>query len=274
MKRIASLFIITSILFLQFTGCKKDHGDPPALPPAATMKIDFVNFISDTKSDVPDSQMKGEQITNWKFAAGTTLIWRTLVNTTLAIPVEAFRLAQGRSPEYTGDNTWEWKYSASITVDQATATYNARLTGQIRSNDVLWKMNISKDGTGAFSEFVWFEGTSTFDGNSGSWTLNESSQSQVPVLKIDWTKSGDAISKIKYTYIKTGSPLNNSYIDYGLTTNALNAYFNIHFFNTTYQTIYDVKIEWSTTEGNGRVQCINHFGDYEWYSWDGNHINI
>jgi len=274
MKRIASLFIITSILFLQFTGCKKDHGDPPALPPAATMKIDFVNFISDTKSDALDSQMKGEQITNWKFAAGTTLIWRTLVNTTLAIPVEAFRLAQGRSPEYTGDNTWEWKYSASITGDQATATYNARLTGQIRSNDVLWKMNISKDGTGAFSEFVWFEGTSTFDGNSGSWTLNESSQSQVPVLKIDWTKSGDAISKIKYTYIKTGSPLNNSYIDYGLTTNALNAYFNIHFFNTTYQTIYDVKIEWSTTEGNGRVQCINHFGDYEWYSWDGNHINI
>ena len=274
MKRNASLFIITSIFFLLLTGCKKDHGDPPTLPLAATMKIDFENFKNDTKSDPLDLQMKGEQITNWKFAAGTTLIWRTLINTTFAIPVEAFRLAQGKSPEYTGDNTWEWKYSASITVGQATANYNARLTGQIRSNDVLWKMNISKEGSGAFSEFVWFEGTSALNGNSGSWIFNESSQSLVPVLKIDWTKSGDAISKIKYTYIKTGSLLNNSYIDYGLTTNTLNAYFNIHFFNTTYQTIYDVIIEWNTSEGNGRVQCINHFGDSEWYSWDRHHINI
>ena len=57
----------------------------------------------------------------------------------------------------------------------AGSTYTARLTGQIRTSDVAWKMYITKEGTGGFPEFVWFEGTSKLDGTGGQWILNQSS---------------------------------------------------------------------------------------------------
>lgn len=274
MKRIVSFFITTTILISLLTSCKKDYGDPPALPSAESMTIDFSNFEPGKKSDLPDYYAKGTETSSWEFAAGVALIWRAIIYTTLAVPVKTFQLAVNSDPEYINDKTWEWSYDATLTIDQISVTYKARLTGQIRSSDVLWKMYISKEGAGAFSEFVWFEGTSALDGSSGRWILNESFQNQVPVLQIDWTKSGNSVKTIKYTYIKTGNPFKDSYIEYGLTTNALNAYYTIHFYNPPYLQFYDLKVEWSTTGHNGRIQCEDHFGNTDWYCWDSNYHNI
>ena len=81
-------------------------------------------------------------------------------------------------------------------------TYKARLTGQIRTSDVYWKMYIAKEGTGGFTEFVWFEGTSKLDGTGGQWIFNESSTDKpAGSLQIDWTKTGNINRHmIKYTY--------------------------------------------------------------------------
>lgn len=270
MKRVVSLIIITTFIITQFTGCKKDKGDPPVLPPAETMTIDFSNFQSGTKGNTSISIPKGTVSSNWEFSAGAALLWKAIIYTTLAVPVYSFQVAVDQKPVYIEDKTWQWSGSATILA----ATYSARLTGQITETNVVWKMYITKAGTGGYTDFLWFEGTSALDGSEGQWILNESQQNPVQVLKIDWSISGDKIGMIKYTYTKTGSTFKDSYIEYGLTSNTLNAYYTIHYYDSSYQQFYDLNVEWSTTLKNGRVKCLGHFGTSHWYCWDSNYLNV
>jgi hypothetical protein len=266
------LFIITLVFILSgilMHGCKKDHGNPPALPPDESMTIDFSNFESGKKGDVSISGPKGTLNSNWVFSADAALLWKAIIYTTLAVPVYSFQAAADQTPVYLNNNTWQWSCDATILA----VTYNARLTGQITESNIVWKMYISKEGTGGYTDFLWFDGTSKIDGTGGQWRLYESQQNAVEVLKIDWTVTSDKIGMIKYTYTKAGNAFAGSYIEYGLTSSALNAYYTIHYYNTSYQQFYDLNVEWSTTLHNGRVKCPGHFGTSDWYCWDSNFLN-
>ena len=267
-------FLINALVLIVFAGlfqsCKKDKGDPPVLPPSESMTIDFSNFEDAKKGDGSIFVPKGTLTSNWEFAAGAAIIWKAIIYVTLAVPVYSFELAVDQTPVYLEDKTWQWSYNVTL----LNITYKARLTGQIRTDDVLWKMHIAKEGTGGFNEFVWLEGTSKLDGTEGQWILYESPQNNIPVLQIDWSVSGSDVGMIKYTYTKTGNPFKDSYIEYGLTAGSLNAYYTIHYYNTTYLQFYDLNVEWNSTTHNGRVKCLGHFGDTEWYCWDGNFLNI
>jgi hypothetical protein len=278
MKKYLSVIIIIVFGLNIFPGCKKDKGNPPVLPPAGSMVIDFSNFETQKKSSDLTLDNKGVDDVNWAFAATVAGVWKTIIYTTLAIPVGAFKLATDTDPVYLDDNTWQWNYNASLMIGQISTTYKARLTGQIRSNDVLWKMYIAREGTGAFPEFSWFEGTSNLDGKGGQWILNHSSQFPDPLLRIDWTRNSSAIATIKYTYVRelnnegTTDPFKDSYIEYGLTSNPLNAYYKIRYFNGI--RFSDVDVEWNTTNHNGRVKAPLAFPTANWYCWDGNLVDI
>ena len=266
MKKLLSLALITLLSGTLFTSCKKDKGEPPVLPPVESMTIDFSNFASLKKSaDLPVGQ-KGSENSNWEFSAAVAGVWKLIISTTLAVPVASFKLAANQIPVYLSEKNWQWSY----TVPVAGVTYKARLTGVIGTSNT-WKMYITKEGTGGFAEFLWFEGTSKLDGTEGQWIFYESSQSQGAILQVDWAKTGASIGGIKYTYVKTGDPFKNSYIEYGLTTSTLNAYFNIHYFNTL--KFSDVNIEWNTTTKNGRVKCVDYLGVTDWHCWNENKIN-
>jgi hypothetical protein len=268
MKKLLSIILIYILTASFFAGCKKkDNGDPPVLPPQESMIIDFSNFSSAKKSADLISDQKGTENSNWEFAATVAGVWKLLITTTLVIPVTAFKLAFDQNPVFLSDKTWQWSYNVSV----ASAVYKARLTGQIGTSEVVWKMYISKEGTGGFTEFLWFEGTSDIDGMSGQWILNQSFQAQGALLKIDWTKTVSSIGKVKYTYVKNDS-FNTSYVEYGLTSNTLNGYYTIHYFNSL--KFSDVNVEWNTTVRNGRVKCLDYLGDDKWYCWDANKINI
>lgn len=266
------LVILLSVLLV--AGCKKDKdkGDPPVLPPAGSMLIDFNNFLPGKKS-VSEDTFKGTPTSHWEYASGVALIWRAVINTTLAIPVKAFQVAIGKDPVYVDDNTWQWKYDATITIDNVSMTYKARLTGQVREDDVLWKMYLAKEGTNPFNEFVWFEGTSKKDGTGGQWTLKMGPANQVPILRIDWTGTGNNVTSVRYTYIKDLDPFKESYIEFGaLTTGPYNAYYEIRYFDGSQ--FADVDVEWSTSAKNGHVRAPLVFPTSDWYCWDGNYNNI
>jgi hypothetical protein len=267
MKKLLSFALILFLSAGFFISCKKDKGNPPVLPPVESMTIDFTNFISSAKSADLGFSQKGINNSNWLFASTVAVFWKSIINTTLAIPVTSFKLAVDQDPVFLSDNTWEWSYN----VSSAGVSYKARLTGQIQSTDVAWKMYITKEGTNGFAEFLWFQGTSKIDGTGGSWTLNESSSSQVPLIQIDWTKTDASIGSIKYTYMKNDSYKTN-YITYGLTSNTLNANYAIQYYNGT--KVLSILVEWSTTTKNGRVQCLDYFGDSNWHQWDANYVNI
>jgi hypothetical protein len=270
MKKILSLGLILILSSVFFIGCKKDKGDPPALPPQESMAIDFSNFDIQKKSGETVSVQKGTENSNWEFAAGVAGIWKLILNTTLVVPVTSFKLATDQVPVFLSKNNWQWSYSVTV----ATVTYKARLTGEIRSSDVAWKMYIAREGTGSYPEFVWFEGISKLDGTGGQWILNQSSQSPTAILQIDWTKTGNSVGLIKYTYVKTADVFKTSYIEYGLTTSSLNAYYTIHYYNSSLLKFSDVNVEWNTTTHNGRVKCLDYLGDTGWHCWDANKINV
>jgi hypothetical protein len=268
MKKLLSLGLILILLTVLNSGCKKDKGAPPVLPPAETMTIDFSNFASLKKSGDPVLNLKGTENSSWDFAATVAGVWKLIINTTLIVPVTSFKLAIDQDPVFISTKTWQWSFNVSV----ASITYKARLTGQIRASDVLWMMYVTKEGTGGFPEFLWFQGTSKLDGTGGQWILNQSSQTPEAMLQIDWTKSGTAITTIKYTYVKNLDAFKTSFIEYGLTTGTLNAYYNVHYYNSV--KFSDVNVEWSTSSHNGRVKSIDYLGDINWHCWDENKINI
>lgn len=264
MKQLISICMILVLSAGFFTTCKKkDNGTAPVLPPQESFTIDFTNFASQKKSVELITDQKGNPSSSWTFAAQVTLFWRDIIDKTLAVPISAFKLALDNDPVFLSDNTWQWSYPVTPTV----VKYKVRLTGQISSGDVLWKMYISSEGAGGFTEFVWFEGKSRVDGTGGQWTFNESSVTQEPILQIDWTKPNATIGTITYTYLKSDTYKNN-YIEYGkgTTTNPLyDAYYKISL--TNIRGTFISNVEWDTSLKNGRVKCPDYL-DGKWFCWN------
>ena len=266
------LIIVFSASLL--TSCKKDKGNPPSLPPAGSMTIDFNNFSSGTKSAVADMP-KGVNEINWTYAALMAGYWKTVIAGTLAVPVGAFKLAVDQTPTFVSDKTWQW----NVTVSVLSVSYTARLTGQIRSSDVLWNMYVSKTGAGSFSDFLWFTGTSNLDGTGGQWVLNFSPAYNEPVLQINWTGSGTTVTYVKYTYVRAqtsdtprvADTFKDSYIEYGSTTGTYNSTYHISFYYLT--ETYEAWVEWSSAGIIGRDKCLKFFGDSNWHCWDALHVD-
>jgi hypothetical protein len=267
MKKVLSFALIIIFLGANFSGCKKDPGNAPALPPAESMLIDFSNFTSNAKSGDTGFESKGTENLNWETAALIVGTWRTLIAVTLAIPVSSFKVAADQDPVNLSGKKWQWSYN----VSSAGVNYKARLTGEIGATDVVWEMYIAREGANAFPEFKWLDGTSNLDGSGGTWIIYESNLIPQKLLQIEWTKSGTSIGKIKYTYLKTGSS-NGAYIEYGLTSSSLNAYFTIHYYNSTLVRFSDVNVEWNTSTKNGRIKSSDYL-DGQWKCWDSNRVN-
>ena len=267
MRKLLSIIAIAMLVTI-FSGCEK-KGNPPALPPIETMKIDFSNFSATKKSaEISSAEASGKSVgnANYKFASTVARFWNSILTVNLVIPVAAFTESFNQTPVYADKKLWEWSYNVNVVG----AIYKARLTGKIRDNDVKWEMYVSKEGIGAFDELLWFEGTSALDGNSGQWILYYKTDALAtsPLLQIDWTRVNDTVGSVKYTYIKEDSA-KDSYIEYGLTSSPLNAFYNIHLYESTYlNNFVDVFVEWSTTAHNGRVKAFYYFTDNAWHCWN------
>jgi hypothetical protein len=269
MKKFFTLLLLTAFVGILLTSCKKKEGDPPVLPPEESMVIDFSNFTPAAKS-ADFMLQKGTEDYNWSFAVLATATFRG-ASALLTIPVAAFRLAIDQTPVFIENATWQWSYTYL-------STFNVRLTGKIRSSDVLWNMYVEKTGTGSFDEFLWYTGTSKLDGTGGEWELNLSNVYPDPFLKITWTRSGTTITSVKYTYIReyendgtTADMHNGSYITLSSISGTYDARFVISYYNGS--AFSDAEIEWSTTGNNGRAKCLAYFGDTNWYVWDGSYLD-
>lgn len=279
MKKLFSIFVIAVLMSALFWSCDKKKDSAPSLPPASTMSIDFSNFASPAKSGVSDRQFKeltASDKSNWVLASTVAGVWNLILGAGLAIPVASFKVAVDQTPVYLDNKKWQWNY----TFNTVGVSYKARLTGEIRTSDVKWEMYISREGVGAFSEILWYQGTSNLDGKSGQWILNNSQAFPEPMLQIDWKATGEDIGYIKYTYIRdlkddrTTDLFKTSFIEYGLTTAALNAFYNVHQNTGTVNSFNDTSIEWNTTDHNGHVKANYYFQDLLWHCWNGVGDNV
>lgn len=274
MKKRVSGFLALTLLSLVFISCEsKKENTPPELPPYESMAIDFSKFqVNDSKSAVDGlkSTETGTML-NYTYAALNVGVFNVVLVGTLAIPVTAFYHSFSQEPVFLENATWEWSYDYQIIG----ATYHARLTGEVRSEDVKWEMFISKEGIGAFEEFMWFEGTSLLDGTGGNWTLNYNHVYQEPLLQIDWVRSGEEVGQVTYTNVRELNDDRSENVQYGAAVEAgliegdPDAYYTIHVFDeVTAHAFIDVFIEWSTTNYNGHVKSESFYGDDVWHCWD------
>lgn len=263
------LTFFLSLLILIFSCNKEENaGIAPVLPPAETMAIDFSKFSPAEKSAAGNR-------THWLYAATTVGVWNLIIGTTFAVPVAAFRAAVNHEPENTGNSTWQWLY----TVDGFTSKYTARLIGKLETSKVKWEMYISKEGIDEFEEFLWFEGTSNIDGNSGQWVLYHSADYPEQTVQIDWKKEDAEVGEIKYTYVRElndqgeDEPFYGSTLTYGRQAGNYDIYVNIHAFDNQLQGFADTFIEWNSTGYYGRIKSEKSFSDAQWHCWDSQGYN-
>lgn len=250
---------------LLFAGCKKEKGEPPILPPAESMTIDFSNFNLEARKSAIIPEAKSAENSSWEFAALAAGTWNLIIGSQLIVPVLTFQAVIDKTPQNVSESMWQWSHTSTI----ANIEYKARLTGEIKGGTVEWKMYITKEGS--FTDFLWFYGSSETDGSSGFWILNESNTIPSQLLRIDWEKTGASIAKIKYTFVKN-TEFKDSYIEYGLTNDALNAFYKIHYYDFMQEKFIDVDVLWSTSIHNGRIRSTGYL-DGAWYCWDASRVN-
>lgn len=274
-KRNQWTYGLLALMVLFMAACSKSDSDDTGerktavLPPYETMAVDFGGFLTDPQSAKSPS-LAARSGGNWLYPRTLVGIWNIALYTQLAVPVASFKEAFEHNAEYIGDQTWQWAYA----VPGLASTYNARLTGQIVGEKVVWNMHVTKTGTEPFAEFVWFSGESQLDGSSGYWILNEGPDNQNPIIKIDWSRENDTIGTVRYTWerdtIDQGQPdpFKDSYLEYGLQGGDYNVFYNLHVYDMELQTYADVKIEWNKDSYYGRVSAPTYFGDDTWHCWN------
>lgn len=267
MKRCTLNSVLIFLLVFVFTACKKDENknQAPVIPPYETMVVNFDGFSNGNKS-AAIVQTK----TNWAYSALVVGFWNTMIGTTFAIPVAAFKASFNKLPVPLADGSWMWSYS----VDGFTSQYNAKLISQSTTSQIIWKMYISKTGIGSFDEMLWFEGTSMLDGKSGQWILYHSPQFPEKTIQIDWEKTGEEVGEVKYTLIRElgddrqPEKAYGSYLAYGLQDEPFDAYVNTHVYYAQSASFQDTFIEWSRKNYSGHVKAEQFFFDTNWHCWD------
>ncbi len=282
-KLLLSVVFMTVLSMLLTTSCTKEEDpEPPELPPYESMVVDFSEFMDAHKSTTNiglKSTMSNDSMSNWQYSSSAVFLCNLTIAAALIVPTAAFYASFNNKAEYLGNNKWQWSYE----VTGFTESYYARLTGKLRDNDVKWEMFIRKEGINTpHPEFKWFEGTSDLDGQGGDWVLYRSYELQEEVLTIDWSKSGNSVGEITYTYVRElndkreTDQFKGSYLTAGYAAGSdYDAYYDIHWYDASNSKFIDVDIEWHSDNFNGRVKNPDKFNDSgEWHCWNTNGINV
>ena len=254
-KTIISLMAIAVMIALVSTSCSKDDESAPAMPPIESFQMDFSDFT--VFPDTTDNLKSLNTYKHFTYSYVTVGVWNLVTTVALAVPVAVYLESFNHTPEFLGDDTWQWSYS----VD----TYSARLVTSRKNNEEFTaEMFISKTGMEAFEDFKWFEGILSYNHTSASWKMYESPANNVQWLNIEWRKDWEAgTSDITYTNVKAGSEELGSFITYGIVDDP-----DYNAFYTVFSADAQVTIEYNTETKAGRVKDRGHFGNDDWHCWN------
>lgn len=255
-KTISSLMAVAVMIALLATSCSKDEQNgAPEMPPIESFQMDFSDFTE--FPDTTDNLKSQHTYQHFVHSYVTVGVWNLVTVVALAVPVAVYLESFKHTPEFLGDDAWQWTYS----VD----TYTARLVATRISNEKFTaEMFISKTGAGAYEDFKWFEGTIAYNHTEANWKMYESPANNVQWLDIEWTKDWEAdTSQITYTNVKAGAEEFGSYITYGITDDA-----DYNAFYTLYSAESEVNIKYNTQTKEGRVKAPVYFEDIDWHCWN------
>lgn len=255
MKKVFCLLLSLMVILVSCNPDDENNQDPkPVMPPEYSMTPNFDDFQA-------EENQRNQTIENWFYSSVNVSVYSTLLTGSLAIPVSAFTATISEDPFYdTEAGVWTWESSFSANSND----FSIRLTADVVNGGVDWRGFISSSSNNV-EDFVWFEGQSNVNGNSGNWTLFESPQNPSAWISTEWTRNEDqTVGTATFTIEKEGESL-GSYIAYGRDENS-DYNRSVEISNT--QSGDFIEIDWNSELKFGRVKSENQFGDTDFHCWD------
>jgi hypothetical protein len=256
-KRIKSMVVVAVSAMVLFTvsSCDKEPVEyRPELPPAESLVMDFSDFSS------PPAGMKSNELSyvNFVYSYTTLSFWNASAVIVTALPVAAYSYALTQSPEYLGDNTWEWSFEFSFNSQ----TYLATLTGKRLNNEEFSMEMVIGPASMPDEGQKWFDGVVRYDHTSADWVLYK--EGSLEVLEIAWNK--DYVTEeadLTYTYVEPDQEETGSYIMWEYRPGEVyDAAYNISMSEGL------ITMEWNLSTIEGRVKSPVYFEDENWHCWD------
>jgi len=250
-----AVFAMIAMILFTVTSCDKEPVDlRPELPPLESLQMDFSDFASQPAG------MKSSELSyvNFSLSFTTVSFWSATAAVVTALPVAAYTHALTQTPEYKGDNTWEWSFE----FQHNALTYTATLTGvRLNNEEFSMEMVIGHESLPGV-EVKWFDGVVRYDHTSAEWTLYR--EGSLAVLQIVWNvdfETEDA--DLTYTYVEPEQTETGSYIMWEYRPGEV------------YDAAYTISmsegtsfIEWNVSTIEGRVKALAYFEDEVWHCWD------
>jgi hypothetical protein len=257
------LSIIVLLSFLLISCGKDDEPTAPELPSIESFEMKF------TEPKIEEKSAMGT--TNWSNSKTIVTTFSTLSATYMVVPIAAYKAMLDKKPIYLGNNTWEW--TSSVEVVGATYTATLKATTISTSTDTYaasWEMKMSKTGIIAFTDFVWFSGTTTK--TSATWSIFSNPALPFEAVKVQTTFDENRLpTSLRYTFSSPIISHSGSYCEWGKIKGAeFDRYYTVHLSSLP----RTAKIEWSAEFGHGRIQSISLYNDTLWHCWNALKLDV
>jgi len=255
MKKVLSIILSLTVLMISCDSTNENSQDPkPVLPPEYSMAPNFEDFQTD------DNQ-RNQTARNWFYSAVNVSVYSAILTGGLAIPVTAFKATISQEPTYdTEAELWVWESSFSANSND----FSIRLTADVADGNVNWTGYISSSAS-SVEDFVWFEGQSSVEGNSGNWTLFESPSNPSAWMSTEWSRNEDRTEASATFTIEKEGDLLGSYIAYSRDENS-DYNRSVEISNTESGEL--IQIDWNSEAKFGRVKSESEFEDTDFHCWD------
>jgi len=257
MKKLLSICLSLLVLMVSCNSDDENNQDPkPVMPPEYSMAPNFNDFQT-------EGNQRNQTIENWLYSAINVGVYSAILKGSLAIPVTAFKATISQEPFFdTEAGLWTWESSFAANSND----FSIRLTAGVVNDNANWTGYISSSSNNV-EDFVWFDGQSNVNGNSGNWTLYESPQNPNAWISTEWSRNEDqTVGDATFTIEKAGESF-GSYIVYSRDKDSD---FNRSVEISNTQSGDLLEIDWNSELKFGRVKSENHFGDTDFHCWDEN----
>lgn len=251
--KLIAVFTLTAMLFTVISCDKEPVENRPDLPPVESLVMDFADFIS------PPGAMKNSvSYVNFVYSYTTISFWSASAVLVSALPVAAYKAALTHTPEFVGDNTWEWAFDFSWDGQE----YVATLTGARMNNEEFSMEMVIAPEAMPDQGTLWFDGVVRYDHTSADWTFYR--EGTTAVLEIAWNMDFETEeADLTYTFTEPDHAETGSYIMWEYSPGELyDAAYTISMSEGM------INIEWNTISIEGRVKAPSYFEDENWHCWD------
>ncbi|WP_141691483.1 hypothetical protein [Rhodohalobacter halophilus] len=264
---ITTLFAIAGSLLLMScsntTGSFEDQ--PPHLPPAESMNMDF-SLFEDENSDTGKENLSinNESYSHFLNAAVRAAVLKTIVDVNLIIPKSLYIAAENADPELNEDGEWTWTYSSQASGN----TFNVRLVASESNGAISWQMYLTGSAM-ELDNILLFDGEVSPDGTEGRWTYYAifCDHAGSAVSRVDWSVDNEENLSLRLEVLSDRNGNLGDYIEYIFDAPVKTAtYYNAGEDQLT-------EIEWNSETKAGFLIAPN-YNNGEQACWDSNFQNV